>query len=274
MTPRHSLASALAIAVALGGPAIAQQFAPEEGEAPAIGAFPETPGEQAEPEPGTGAAPEAAAPETEDGADEDAPAAPEAAAEPPAADDEAPAAADEAPAAADEAPAAADEVPPAAGEEAVAPGPQLPTPEVYEIVRETFQDWEVRCAPDGDDCFVYQLALDEDENPVAEFSLVRLPAGSEAVAGATVVTPLGTLLPAGLVMQVNDGEARQYPFTFCSQVGCFAQLALTQETISSLQRGRVARLTLASVAAPSEPVELELSLMGFTAAYNSIQPGE
>jgi invasion protein IalB len=273
MTPRHSLASALAIAVALGGPAVAQQFAPEEGEAPAIGAFPETPGEQAEPEPDTDAAPEAAAPEAEDGADED-PAAPEAAAEPPAADDEAPAAADEAPAAADEAPAAADEVPPAAGEEAVAPGPQLPTPEVYEIVRETFQDWEVRCAPDGDDCFVYQLALDEDENPVAEFSLVRLPAGSEAVAGATVVTPLGTLLPAGLVMQVNDGEARQYPFTFCSQVGCFAQLALTQETISSLQRGRVARLTLASVAAPSEPVELELSLMGFTAAYNSIQPGE
>jgi invasion protein IalB len=273
MTPRHSLASALAIAIALGGPAVAQQFAPEEGEAPAIGAFPDASEQQAEPEADADAAPDAAAPEAEDGADEDAPAAPEAAAEPPA-PGEAPPAPDDAPPAADDAPPAADDAPPAADEQAVAPGPQMPTPEVYEIVRETFQDWEVRCAPDGDDCFVYQLALDQDDNPVAEFSLVRLPAGSEAVAGATVVTPLGTLLPAGLVMQVNDGEARQYPFTFCSQVGCFAQLALTQESVSALQRGRVARLTLASVAAPSEPVELELSLMGFTAAYNSLQPGD
>lgn len=233
MIPKNSLASALAIAIAMSGPAIAQQFAPEEGEAPAIGAFPRVADEQAEPDAERDAEPDADAP--------DAPEETEAA--------------------------------PAPDAEALAPEAQVPIPEVYEIVRDTFQDWEVRCAPDGDDCFIYQLALDGDDNPVAEFSLVRLPEGSEAVAGATVVTPLGTLLPAGLVLQIDDGEARQYPFTFCSQVGCFAQLALTQTTVAAMQRGRVAQLTIASIAAPNDPVELELSLLGFTAAYNSITPG-
>jgi invasion protein IalB len=252
MIPRHSLASALAIAIALSGPAIAQQFSPEEGQAPAIGAFPDVLEEQAETEAETDAGPEADAPEAEDDAGDDAPDAPQETEDAPAPDEETP----------------------APDEEALAPETGLPTPEIYEIVRDTFNDWEVRCAPDGDECFIYQLALDEDENPVAEFSLVRLPEGSEAVAAATVVTPLGTLLPAGLVLQINDGEARQYPFTFCSQVGCFAQLAFTQATVASMQRGRVAQLTLASIAAPNDPVELELSLIGFTAAYNSLSPGD
>ena len=46
------------------------------------------------------------------------------------------------------------------------------------------------------------------------------------MAGVTVVTPLGTLLTAGVVVQVDTGEQRQYPFAWCSQVGCFARFGL------------------------------------------------
>ena len=67
-------------------------------------------------------------------------------------------------------------------------------PEVMEIVRDTFGDWQVRCAPDGKECFMYQLALDQEKNPVAEVSILKLPEQAEAAAGVTVVTPLGTLL--------------------------------------------------------------------------------
>jgi invasion protein IalB len=249
MTFKPCIASALAISIVLGGPAIAQLSPPEPGAGPAIGAFPDAADEGSAQEDAPESDAEAPADEADDEADD--------------------AEADDAEAA----PATADDADPS-DQEAVAPDTDLPVPEIYEVVRDTFDDWEVRCAPDGDDCFLYQLALDEDENPVAEFSLVRLPEGSEAVAAATVVTPLGTLLPAGLVVQINGGEARQYPFTFCSQVGCFAQLAFTQETISAMRRGRVAQLTLASVAAPSDPVELEVSLIGFTAAFNSLAVGE
>ncbi len=168
----------------------------------------------------------------------------------------------EAPAAEDAGEAAAPATPSAAGDPA--------GPEVLEVVRDTFGDWQVRCAPDGDECFMYQLAMDDENNPVAEFSLLRLPAGSEAVAGVTVVTPLGTLLPPGLGIQVDTNEMRQYPFAWCSQVGCFSRFGLDEPAISTMKRGRAGRMTLLAVGAPDEPVVLDLSLTGFTAAYDSL----
>lgn len=147
-------------------------------------------------------------------------------------------------------------------------------PEVLEVVRDTFGDWQVRCSPDNTDCFMYQLALDTDDNPVAELSMIRLEPGNEAAAGATVVTPLGTLLPAGLVMQVDSGEQRQYPFSWCSQVGCFSRFGLAQTTVDAMRRGAVAKLSIASVAAADQTITLDISLSGFTDAYNSLEPTE
>jgi invasion protein IalB len=195
----------------------------------------------------------------------------------PAADAPAATPAPEAPAAPAEAPAA--ETPaaeaPAAPAEAPAPGAAAPgapaEPEVMEIVRETFGDWEVRCAPEGDECFMYQLALDTKKNPVAEVSILKLPEASEAAAGVTVVTPLGTLLTAGVGVQVDGGEARRYPFGYCIQVGCFARFGLAQPSLDAMKRGRTGKLTLVSVAAPNAPLTLDLSLAGFTAAYDSLQ---
>lgn len=143
-------------------------------------------------------------------------------------------------------------------------------PEVLEVVRDTFGDWQVRCAPDGDECFMYQLAMDDEENPVAEFSLLRLPAGEDAVAGITIVTPLGTLLPPGLGIQIDTNEMRQYPFAWCSQVGCFSRFGLDNAAITTMKRGRAGRMTLLAVGAPDQPVVLDLSLTGFTAAYDSL----
>jgi invasion protein IalB len=178
------------------------------------------------------------------------------------------------PAAAPETPAAENATPDAAPAEAAetetATAGDPAAPEVMEIVRDTFGDWEVRCAPQGEDCFMYQLAMDSQNNPVAEVSILKLPEGSEAAAGVTMVTPLGSLLQSGIVLQVDQGEARQYPFNWCSQVGCFARFGLTQESINSMKRGRTATVMLASVAAPEAPVSLNLSLTGFTAGYDSL----
>ena len=158
-----------------------------------------------------------------------------------------------------------------------APGTAAPVdnsparPEAMEIVKETFGDWQVRCAPDGNECFMYQLAVDEAKSPVAEVSILKLPDGAEAAAGVTVVTPLGTLLTSGVVLQVNSGEKRQYPFAWCSQVGCFARFGLAKPTIDSMKRGKAGSLTLISVGRPQAPVTLAVSLSGFTAAFDSLQ---
>ena len=118
---------------------------------------------------------------------------------------------------------------------------------------------------------MYQLAADQQDNPVAEVSLLKLPEVAEADAGVTVVTPLGTLLTNGLVLQIDGGETRQYPFAWCSQVGCFSRFGLAKPSIDALKRGKAGTITLVSVGRPDHPVELALSLSGFTAAWDSLE---
>ena len=79
-------------------------------------------------------------------------------------------------------------------------------------VADNFGDWEMRCiksAEGKDPCQLYQLLSDAEGNSVAEFSIFNLPAGQEAAAGATVVTPLETLLTAELRLKVDEGQARR-----------------------------------------------------------------
>ncbi|WP_424933562.1 invasion associated locus B family protein [Amaricoccus macauensis] len=156
-----------------------------------------------------------------------------------------------------------------------APGSQVGDPAQGEIrikLRETHGDWDVRCAPDESECFMYQLARDQNENPVAEINIVRLDNDSPASAGVTILTPLGTLLRPGLSLSVDGGERRSYPFIWCDAGGCFARFALSEEEVAVYEQGTNATLTLFSVGAPGTPVDLQLSLSGFTAAMDALEP--
>ncbi|MGY6549768.1 MAG: invasion associated locus B family protein [Roseinatronobacter sp.] len=140
-------------------------------------------------------------------------------------------------------------------------------------VGNTHGDWEMICVriPDEEDpCQMYQLLRDAEGNATAEISMFALPAGQEAVAGATILTPLETLLTAQLVMQIDDGAAKRYPFTFCTAIGCVARVGFTAEEVDAFRRGSQATWSLVPVAAPDRTVDLTMSLMGFTAAFNEL----
>jgi invasion protein IalB len=140
-------------------------------------------------------------------------------------------------------------------------------------VAEEIGDWQLRCvkAEDGKDpCQLYQLLLDEEGNSVAEFSIFNLPEGQQAVAGATIVTPLETLLTAELRLAVDAGQARRYPYSFCSQIGCFARVGFTQGEVDAFKRGSAATVTIVPAAAPNETVALGVSLSGFTAGWDAL----
>ncbi len=60
-----------------------------------------------------------------------------------------------------------------------------------------FEEWEQRCIrteSGADPCQLYQLLKDDQGKSVAEFTIFGLPAGWPAVAGATIIVPLETLL--------------------------------------------------------------------------------
>jgi len=137
--------------------------------------------------------------------------------------------------------------------------------------KEVVGAWEMRCIKteeEIDPCQMYQLLDDGQGVPVAEFSLFRLPSGGKAEAGATVVVPLETALPAQLSISVDGGKARRYPFAFCNQVGCYVRMGLTKDDVAAFKRGKEAVITIVPALAPDQTVQLALSLDGFTASFD------
>jgi invasion protein IalB len=139
----------------------------------------------------------------------------------------------------------------------------------------TFEAWEQRCVrTEGgvDPCQLYLLLKDKAGNSVAEFTMFNLPKGSEgpAVAGATFIAPLETLLTAGMMLQVDAATPKGYPFTFCTQIGCVARIGFTAEEVAAMKSGANAVITIVPFVAPDEKVELTMSLKGFTAGLDAV----
>ncbi|MEI4470074.1 invasion associated locus B family protein [Frigidibacter sp. MR17.24] len=164
-----------------------------------------------------------------------------------------------------DAPAAAADAPAADAPAEDAPGSTY--------IAATHGDWQQRCVhtEDGTDpCQLFQLLKDGQGNSVAEFSLFGLPPGQQAVAGATIMTPLETLLTEQVTFQIDNGEAKRYPFTFCAPQGCVARVGFTQAEIDAMKKGNSAKLAIAPLAAPNERVALNISLKGFTAGLDAV----
>lgn len=248
MTIKISYALVAALAM-IAGPALAQDAAPT----PPAATQPGTPENPAP----------AAAPATEAPAD---------AAAAPAAEPESDGAASDAPA---DAPATTAD---ATAQGGAGPAPANATRAESEVgqyyLRESHGDWSVRClkAREGavDPCELYQLMRDGEGNPVAEITMIPLLSG-DAAAGATLIAPLETDLLRGLGFGVDNGEQRGYPFAVCNQIGCVSRIGFTADELAALKRGRQAKVTLLPYGAdPQRPIDLSLSLTGFTAAFDSL----
>ncbi len=157
--------------------------------------------------------------------------------------------------------------------------PDLPLGEAVSDVgttydKETFGDWTLRCVrtADGlDPCQLYQLMYDDQGNSVAEISLFELGGDGPAEAGATIATPLETLLTEQITIGVNGGTAKRYPFSYCSLKGCFARIGLTHDDVAAMKAGTTATLQIVPVAAPGKPVSVTMSLKGFTKGYAAVR---
>jgi invasion protein IalB len=149
-----------------------------------------------------------------------------------------------------------------------------PDIQVGDLYREeVFTDWEIRCVKSEsgfDPCQLYQLLDDGNGNPVAEINIFPIFDQGQAVAGATVITPLESLLPEQLGLSVDGGQLRKYPFSWCSQVGCFVRMGFTEPEIQQFRAGNVANLIIVPVAAPDQQVRLTVSLSGFTAGFKAV----
>lgn len=134
-------------------------------------------------------------------------------------------------------------------------------------------DWIHRCVKlqsGSDPCHLFQRVIFNNDSVIAEAQVVPLTDGGAAVAGITVTVPLGTALQAPLRFQIDEREAKLYPYAYCTAQGCVANVGLTALELRAMQKGSQGLLTIVSIRDPQNPVQVPLSLNGFSAAYNAI----
>lgn len=139
------------------------------------------------------------------------------------------------------------------------------------------RDWQVICTrvegQTQEVCELYQLLREPSGQPIAEISIAALAEGGEIVAGATITTPLETFLPAGLGFRIGTAaaEMRIEAFRVCTVVGCVVRMGLTPAEITAMQRGSEAIVTIVPFVAVDQPIDIRVSLLGFTAAMRELR---
>ena len=140
----------------------------------------------------------------------------------------------------------------------------------------TIGDWSLVCeSSDGSPpCAMTQLGKDEQGSPAIEFVVRKIDDEDAEINGvkvdavADIITPLGVLLEFGLRLKIDEGEERGAPFRICQKHGCLVREPLSSDVIVSLKKGNKATVVVAAEGAG--PVEIEISLRGFTKAYDSL----
>ena len=137
-------------------------------------------------------------------------------------------------------------------------------------------DWNVRCitgnAGEIDKCEIQQLLFLDENTPVADISIFKLPAGERAVAAANVMVPLETLLTKKFRFAFSEKSVKEFPYSFCNRNGCLVRMGLLEEDIEAMKKGSISELSITHISSPKASINLSLSLTGFTAAFDTIRP--
>lgn len=132
---------------------------------------------------------------------------------------------------------------------------------------EVFGDWTVRCrtTDSGSDCRAQQIRT-QGGNKVQTLAIYLRT--SDEGDRATVVVPLGVALPAGMTIKVGDDTVAKAGFAICRQAGCVAQMPLDGSMLSAFRAGATG--TVAVMSGNGAPVELPISLAGFSRAWERL----
>ncbi len=81
-----------------------------------------------------------------------------------------------------------------------------------------------------------------------------------------ITVPSGRLIPAGIKLRVDDKQETTLPYLYCFPQSCIAEVQLDDALVGILKAG--VRLTVTSTNVQQQPNPIEITLNGFTAAYD------
>lgn len=142
-----------------------------------------------------------------------------------------------------------------------------------DVLKATHGAWEVRCIEGTDTCAMSQIGSTSDGKramlvTVQRVSGVKAENGANVPAALTVQTPLGILIPYGVRMKIDSNKVVPVLLSRCVPAGCISQARMLDEAVGKMKQGSKAVFGFFLDA----EILVEVSLSGFTKAYNSIKP--
>lgn len=150
-----------------------------------------------------------------------------------------------------------------------------------ETKREQFGDWGFICSkPDQgenpkESCNLFQTAVlnqtvEEGAEPQAQRVLLTRIGYLEGNENPVllITTPLGVLLPMGVVVEVEGHDPIRIPMQRCDGGGCLAYVIMEQPFIDACKKGTEAKVTFYDP--QQRGISIPLSLKGFTKGLSEL----
>jgi invasion protein IalB len=153
-----------------------------------------------------------------------------------------------------------------------APG-QAP-PAESKLTERQFKDWTVRCGRQNEQgpevCEMQQQQTDKEGRTVMAVAVGKVPGSSEL--GLLIMVPLGVLLPAGVMLQIDSGSEMPLQVNRCERQGCRIEMLLKPDLLTRLKSGSQAKVFFEAFDPQGERRRLgiPISLFGFTAALEQV----
>lgn len=145
--------------------------------------------------------------------------------------------------------------------------------------------WAVRCddVKDGEKvvgkyCEMAQSisVAKKDADPSTAQRLLEVaigyPPGQKNKAAAVAILPLGVLVNEDIVVELDGSKLTDFKIRHCVVAGCVGAFTLSDKDIKKLSEGKA--MVVKSVTADNRPLAIELSLNGFSSAYDKIKPAK
>ena len=71
-------------------------------------------------------------------------------------------------------------------------------------------------------------------------------------------------------MQVDEALPRRYRYVTCDSDGCYSRFGFSEVELGRMKDGNVMAMTIFAYNDPDDPITLNISLEGFTAAFESL----
>jgi len=160
----------------------------------------------------------------------------------------------------------------AANSDAATSGQEPPTDQAAQLIA---GNWTVNCQPQADgktlDCVLSQSIIVAQTQEVFVTLSIR-PAPENTVAEPYVAVarlPHGLALDAGVEYQIDAQQPGQMTFFTSNAQGVFARVGLSDDLLSSLQKGRQLEITFS--ARNGNKFIVPMSLTGFSASFEKLK---